>query len=76
MRRQKRIHERFEIRPPPLRQRVPDLPLVVDAFAGELRADGCEAFVEAELEAFYFVVFGLEVVAWSFYTSARIDGEG
>lgn len=65
MRRQEGIHERLEIRPPPLRQRIPNLPFVIDPFAGELAPDGGEAFVQAEFEAFDFVVFGLEVVAWS-----------
>ena len=65
MRRQKRIHERFEIRPPPLRQRVANLPLIVHTLARELRADRCEALVEAAFEALDFVVGGVQVVAWS-----------
>ena len=65
MRGDERIHERFEVGAPPLRQRVADLPLVVDALAGELRADGREALVQPCFEAFDFVVFGAEVVARS-----------
>lgn len=66
MRGKKGIHERFEIRPPPLRQRIPNLPFsIIDPFAGELGADGREAFIEAELKAFDFIVFGLKVVSWS-----------
>lgn len=67
MRRQERIHEGLEIRPPPLRQRVPNLPFVIDALAGELGADGSQAFVQSELKAFDFVVFGLEVISWSVF---------
>ena len=62
---QKRVHERFEIRAPPLRERVADLPFVVGVVAGELRPDGREALVQTDLEARDFVVVGLEVVAWS-----------
>lgn len=65
MARQERVHERLEVRPPPLRQRVANLPVLVDALAGELRADGRQALVEARLEAGYFVVVVVEVVAGS-----------
>jgi hypothetical protein len=44
---------------------VANLPLIVDAFACELRADWCEALVQPGLEAFDLVVFGAEVIAWS-----------
>lgn len=65
MRRQKRIHERFEIRSPPLRERIPNLPFIIDAFAGELVADGGEALVETRFEAGDFFVSVEKVVAWS-----------
>lgn len=35
-----RIHESLEIRAPPLGKGISDLPLLIDALAGELRADG------------------------------------
>jgi hypothetical protein len=57
------VHERLKVGAPPLRQCVADLPLVVDALACELCADGCEALVQAGLEAFDLVVFCAEVVA-------------
>ena len=60
-----RVHESLEVRPPPLRKSVADLPLVVDAFAGELRAYGCEALVEPGLEPLDLVVFGTEIIAGS-----------
>lgn len=63
MRRQKRIHERFEVGPPPLRQGVPNHPLVVDTFAGELIAHRRQALVETDLETLSFVVFCLEIIA-------------
>ena len=63
MSREERVHERLEVRPPPLRQRVTDLPVFVNAFARELRADGGETLVEPFLEALDFVVFEVEVVA-------------
>lgn len=62
MRGDERVHERLEIRAPPLRQRVADLPLVVDALAGKLRADGRQALVEARLEALDLVVLGAQIV--------------
>lgn len=45
MSRQERVHKRLEIRPPPLRQRIANFPVLVDTFAGKLRADGGQAFV-------------------------------
>jgi hypothetical protein len=61
--RDKWVHERLEVGPPPLRQCVTDLPLVVDAFACELGADGRETLVEPRLEALDLVVFCTEIVA-------------
>lgn len=69
MRGDERIHEGLEVGAPPLRQSVAHLPLVVDAFACELRADGCEALVQARFEALNFVVFRTEVVAGASYVS-------
>lgn len=63
VRRQEGIHEGFEIGPPPLGQRVADLPFVVDALARKLAADGRQTLVESELEAFDLVVFCLQIVA-------------
>jgi hypothetical protein len=58
------VHERLEVWPPPLRQRIANHPLIVDALACELCADWCEALVQPRLEAFDLVVFRTEVVAW------------
>lgn len=52
VRRDEGVHEGLKVGPPPLRERVADLPLVVDALACELRADGREALVQPRLEAF------------------------
>lgn len=65
MRRDERIHECFEVGPPPLRQCVANLPLIVDTLASELRADWCKPLIQPRLEALDLVVFGAEVVARS-----------
>ena len=62
---QERVHERLEVRPPPLRQRIAHLPLVVDGLAAELGPDGREAFVETRLESGDLFVLRKEVIAWS-----------
>jgi hypothetical protein len=59
------IHESLEVGSPPLRKRIADLPLVVDALACELRADWRKALIQPRLEAFDLVVLGAEVIAWS-----------
>jgi len=59
------VHEGLEVGPPPLRKRVADLPLIVDAFTRELRADRCQALIQPRLEALDLAVFGAEVVARS-----------
>ena len=46
MRRQKRIHEGFEIGPPPLRNGIRNVPLVIDALTRELGPRRCQALVE------------------------------
>jgi hypothetical protein len=70
MRWDERIHEGLEVWPPPLRERVSDLPFVVDALASELCTDGRKALIKPSLEAFDLVVFGSEVVAGAIWTSA------
>jgi len=65
MRWKKWVHERLEIRSPPLCKGIAYLPFVVYALARELVADWCQTFVQAELEALDLVVFSLEVVARS-----------
>ena len=62
------VHERLEVGPPPLRKRIANAPLVIDALARELRADGRQALVQPRLEALNLVVFGLQVVARSVST--------
>lgn len=64
MRWDKWVHESLEIRPPPLRQGVTDLPLLIDALAAELGADGGQPLVQPHLEAFYLLVFRLEIISW------------
>lgn len=57
------VHEGLEVGAPPLGQGVANLPLVVDTLAGELRADGGQALIQAGLEAVDLVVLGAQVVA-------------
>ena len=64
------VHEGLEVRSPPLRKRVADLPFIVDAFTCELRADWCKALIQPRLEALDFVVFGAEVVTRSRFVNA------
>ena len=59
------IHERFEIGPPPLSERVCNLPLIIDTLARELSPRWRQALVETRFEAFDLVIIGLEVIAWS-----------
>lgn len=61
MRRQERIHEGFEVRAVPLGQGVEDIPVAV-VFLRE-GAGGCEAFVQAVLEAFDLVDIVGNVIA-------------
>lgn len=68
MGRQERVHECFEIGSPPLRQCVADLPFIVHPFSRELGAHRRQPFIEAQFEAFYFIIFGLEIIAWSCYS--------
>jgi hypothetical protein len=65
MRRDKRIHERLEVGPPPLRKRIANAPLIIHALARELRADRRKALVQPRLEALDLIILGLEVVARS-----------
>lgn len=65
MAREEGVHEGLEIRPPPLRQRIADLPVLVDPFAGELRAHGRQSFIQTHLKAVNFVVCGLDIIPWS-----------
>lgn len=64
------VHESLEIRSPPLREGVPNLPVLVDALSGELRPDRGEALVQARLEPLDLVVVVVEVVTWSTRVSA------
>lgn len=65
MRRVVRIHEGLEAGSPPLRNRVCDLPLIVDTLAGELGPRRRQALVETRFETFDFVLVVVKVVAWS-----------
>jgi hypothetical protein len=66
------VHEGLEVRPPPLRKCVANLPFVGDALASELRADGCKALVQPILEALNLVVLGAEVVARPSHVSIHL----
>lgn len=57
------VHERLKVWAPPLRQRVANLPVLVDSLSSELRPDWCEPFIQSRLEPLDLVVFGFEVVA-------------
>ncbi len=63
MRGNKRVHKRLEIRPPPLRKRIPNLPLLIDALSRELIARGSQPLVQPHLEPLHLVILGLEIVA-------------
>ena len=65
MSRVKWIHERFEIGPPPLSERVCNLPLIIDTLARELGPRWRQPLVETRFEAFDLFIIGLEVVARS-----------
>ena len=56
MPRQKGVHERLEIRPPPLRKRITDLPILVDTLARELRSDRCKTLIQPLLESIDLLV--------------------
>lgn len=58
-----RVHEGLEIRSPPLRQRITNLPFLIDTLAAKLRTDGCQALVQSHLEALNLIIIFLEVVA-------------
>lgn len=52
MTRDERVHEGFEIRPPPLRESIGDIPIMsVDAVTGELRPDRSKTVVQPLLKA-------------------------
>lgn len=62
---QEGVHESLEIGAPPLREGVANLPVLVDAFAGELRADGGQSLIQPFLEPVQLLVVVVQVVAWS-----------
>jgi len=63
MRRDEGVHESLEIRPPPLRQRITNLPFLINALAAKLRTYRRQSLVQPHLEPFYFLIFGLQVIA-------------
>lgn len=65
MSRQKRVHEGLKIRPPPLCQGITNLPVLVDALTGELRADWRQTLIESFLESVDFFVVVMEVITRS-----------
>lgn len=62
--RDKRVHERLEIWPPPLRQRLANLPLALCAYARELIAHRRESLVQSGLETFDLFVLGSQIITW------------
>lgn len=65
MSRQKRVHESLKIRPPPLRQCISDLPVLVYSLARKLRPHGRKALIQPPLETLDFVIIVEEVIAGS-----------
>jgi hypothetical protein len=56
MRRDEGIHKRLEIRAPPLRKRIADLPLIINALTRELRAHRSKPLIQPRLEALNLVI--------------------
>ncbi len=63
MRWDERVHESLEIRSPPLRQRITNLPLLINTLATELCTNRSQSLIKSHLEPVYLVIFGLEVVS-------------
>lgn len=63
MRWDERVHESLEIRSPPLRQRITNLPLLINTLATELCTNRSQSLIQSHLEPVYLVIFGLEVVS-------------
>lgn len=76
MRRDEWVHEGLEVRAPPLRERIANLPLVVDTFAGELRAYGRKALVQPRLETLDLLNVGSQVVARPIRMSSTSEYRG
>ena len=62
MRRYERVHERLEVRSPPLRECVANFPFVIDTFARELRADWGKALIEPILKTFQFAFVVMQII--------------
>jgi hypothetical protein len=62
---EKRIHEGLEIRPPPLRKRITDLPVFIDAFPRELGSHRRQTLVQSLLESFNLVILEVKIITWS-----------
>ena len=65
MRRVEWIHERLEVGSPPLRDRVCNLPLIIDTFTRELSPRRRQALIEARFETFNLIFIGVQVIPWS-----------
>lgn len=63
MTREERVHEGLEVGSPPLRKGVANFPVIIDAFARELRAHGGKALVQSMLETLKFLVVVLQIIA-------------
>ena len=59
------VHERLKTGSPPLRNRISNLPLIVDTLARELGPGWCQAVVETRFKAFNLLFIGAKVVARS-----------
>jgi hypothetical protein len=57
------VHEGFKVWAPPLRQCIPNLPLVIYAFARKLTSNRCQTLIETFLEAVNLFIVRLQVVA-------------
>lgn len=56
------VHERLEIRSPPLRQRISNLPILIDALTTELSTHGRKPLIQSHLEPFDLLILGLQIV--------------
>lgn len=64
MARQERVHESLEVGSPPLRKCIANFPVIINAFARELRSHRCKALVQALLETFNLIILRLQIITW------------
>lgn len=57
------VHEGLEIRSPPLRKRITNLPLLINALTTELRTNRCQTLIQSHLEPLNLIIVFFEVVS-------------